>query len=422
MLIQKKLIVDLIPFKGNPRKEIKPGDPVYEQIKASIERFGLVDPLIWNERTGYLIGGHQRLKVLKDLGYTEVDVSVVNFSPERELEIVIALNKIGNSFDDDMLARMIEQITQCDDFSPEAIGFNWEEITSITDAPNQVLEDDVFDEDKELDAIVEPITKPGDLVQLGPHKLLCGDCAKEDDLVKLLGDERIECCHQDPPYRVAYTGNTGPKNPSGKQRSWNSIKNDSLSPEEYSSWLKGVVSTQRKFLKVGASVCTWNGYANFGLMADIFKTEGIHVSNLIVWVKPTACPSFADYWFGAEFMLYGWVAGDKPHRWYGPRGESNIWHVDRDPVRNYEHPTAKPLELARRVLKNSTVRKDIVFDGFTGSGFNLIACQQMDRVFRGIELEPAYVDVSARRYIRLFGENSVSADVFQRYGKKEVVK
>jgi transposase len=169
-----------------------------------------------------------------------------------------------------------------------------------------------------------------------------------------------------------------------------------------------------------AVVYFWSGYRNFGGMTQVLIDEGFHVANVITWIKESACPGYGDYKFASEFMLYGWLKGGGRHRWFGPPNEQNIWKIDRILADSRLHPTAKPVELARRVLRNSTQKGDVVFDGCAGACFNLIACQQMGRIFRGIEIEPSYVDTAVLRYIRMFGPDSVSKAVMDKYfGRKK---
>jgi len=176
-----------------------------------------------------------------------------------------------------------------------------------------------------------------------------------------------------------------------------------------------LMTTLLPFLEPGTPAYFWSGFRNFGMMTQLLMDLNFHVANVINWIKPVACPGFGDYKFGSEFLLYSWLKGGGPHRWFGPKNETNCWEIDRDDAAGKLHPTAKPISLARRVLRNSSQRGDIVFDGCMGAGFNLISCQQMGRVFRGCDIEPVYLDVCVRRYIRAFGMDSVSPEIRRKY-------
>jgi len=140
---------------------------------------------------------------------------------------------------------------------------------------------------------------------------------------------------------------------------------------------------------------------------------------VITWAKPNFAIGYGDYNQQTEFCLYGWK-GDAPHRWYGPTNESTLWEVKRDPTREYVHPTQKPLALAHRAIRNSSVRDDLVLDLFLGSGSTLIAAQGLDRRCYGMEIDPKYCDAIVRRYIALVGKDRVSEQIRERYIKKEV--
>lgn len=173
MQIEKKKVIDLVPADYNPRKDLKPGDKEYEKLKRSIGEFGYVDPLIWNKRTSRLVGGHQRLKVLKDMGIDEVDVVVVDMDEEKEKALNVALNKISGDWDKDKLMLLITDL-QGEDFDVSLTGFDPEELDDLfKDDMKDGVKDDNFDVDKELKK--PTMTKAGDLWQLGEHRLLCGD-------------------------------------------------------------------------------------------------------------------------------------------------------------------------------------------------------------------------------------------------------
>ena len=188
MVIERKHTADLIPADYNPRKDLKPGDAEYEKLKRSIEQFGYVEPVIWSKTTGFVVGGHQRLKVLLDMGITEVECVVVEMDAEKEKALNIALNKISGEWDKDKLALLIADL-QGADFDVSLTGFEPAEIDSLfKDAQQSKVKDDDFDVDAELKS--PAITKAGDLWTLGQHRLVCGDSTKAETFALLMGDRK----------------------------------------------------------------------------------------------------------------------------------------------------------------------------------------------------------------------------------------
>ncbi|MCX5705999.1 MAG: DNA modification methylase [Candidatus Omnitrophica bacterium] len=420
MEIKRINISQINPAAYNPRKDLKPGEPEYEKLKTSLESFGYVDPIIWNSRTGNLVGGHQRLKVLVAQGLTEVEASVVDLSLEREKALNLALNKVQGEWDEDKLAVLLVELQQLPDFDVGLIGFDLPEISEILDRQEEAKEDG-FDLDNELEKTGEPITKPGDLIELGPHRLLCGDSSKPEDIAKLLGGKKVSLIFTDPPYNVDYYGGNRPipeKSRPKPSRNWQKIYNDNLTQEEYGAWLKKVFNNAACYLAPGTPIYVWNGHRQFGPMYQMFTEMGFHVSCVITWAKESFAIGYGDYNQQTEFCLYCWKEDNGAHYWCGPANESTLWQVKREPTGSYEHPTTKPVALAHRAIKNSSKRGDIVLDMFLGSGTTLIAAEGLERICYGVELSAAYCDVIIRRYLALVGKDKVSNELQNRYLKE----
>lgn len=171
--IEKIAISKLVPAKYNPRKDLKPGDTEYEKLKRSVEEFGYVEPIIWNKRTNRVVGGHQRLKVLVDLGFNEVDCVVVELPEEKEKALNIALNKINGEWDRDKLAILISDL-QGSDFDVSLTGFDEDELADLF---SQFEEKEVKDDKFDLTAALEKASfvERGDIWTIGRHRLMCGD-------------------------------------------------------------------------------------------------------------------------------------------------------------------------------------------------------------------------------------------------------
>lgn len=420
MRIQKVSISQINPAPYNPRVDLKPGDPDYEKLKNSLTVFGYVEPLVWNERTKTLISGHQRLKILISQGMEDVDVSVVDLSVEKEKALNLALNKIRGDWDEDKLGELLEELQKTPDFDIDLTGFDLPEITELLDNLHEADEEDGFDFEGALEAIEEPVTKKGDLIELGPHRILCGDSSNREDLKKLIKEEVVSLLHTDPPYNVNYYGGKRPhvKARPKSSRQWERIYCDNMDQGQYEAWLKTILENASLYFAQGAAVYIWNGHRQFGPMYQMLTKLGFHVSCVITWVKECFSISYADYNQQSEFCLYGWKQKTGSHRWFGPANESTVWQIKRDATKGYIHPTQKPIALAQRAMRNSSLRDEVVLDLFLGSGSTLIAAESLNRRCFGVEIDPRYCDAIIRRYIALKGQENVSSEVRAKYLKE----
>ena len=141
MKIKRVPITRLNPAAYNPRRDLQPGDPAYQTLARSMTRFGCVEPIIWNERTGNVVGGHQRLKVLIAAGKTELDVSVVNLSEEDEKALNLALNKISGEWDEEGLTRLLQELTETAGVDETLTGFDPGELDALLDSLSGVTQD-----------------------------------------------------------------------------------------------------------------------------------------------------------------------------------------------------------------------------------------------------------------------------------------
>lgn len=169
-------ISKIIAAPYNPRLDLQPGDPEYEKLERSLEEFGCVEPLVWNRRSGHLVGGHQRLKVLIAKGQTRATVSVVDLSPEKERALNLALNRISGAWDEAKLAAVLEELIALPDFELGLTGFDLDEARQMIAACAGVeARPEAFDVEAELAAERPVVTRPGEIIELGAHRLLCGD-------------------------------------------------------------------------------------------------------------------------------------------------------------------------------------------------------------------------------------------------------
>ena len=398
MEIRRVAVEKINPAEYNPRKDLKPGDPEYERLKLSIDEFGLVEPLVWNEVTGNLVGGHQRLKILLEQGVNEVEVSVVHLDLEHEKALNVALNKIQGEWDEDKLTKLFKELSTSD-INMALTGFGEEEIEELI---KDIVVDEVDVVETDVPDVPEtPITQTGDLWMLGRHRLLCGDSTKVDDVLRLMNGNRADAMITDPPYGVEYGAkNEFLNNVVGfyENRITRPIANDDL--EDY-----------RQFFREFLNAAVLNEYNTvyifmsnkelLNLMLAI-QDAGYYYSTLLVWVKNAAPFRMMDYKAQHEFILYGWKG---KHKFYGPYRTTVIFE-DR-PIKNDLHPTMKPVSVISQLILDGSDTNAIIYDPFGGSGSVLIACEQLNRTCYMMEIDPHYCDVIVKRWEDLTGQKAV---------------
>lgn len=387
MIIEKKNTADLLPADYNPRKDLKPGDAEYEKLKRSIEQFGYVEPVIWNQTTGRVVGGHQRLKVLMDMGMTEVDCVVVAMDEEKEKALNIALNKISGDWDKDKLALLIADL-QGADFDVSLTGFEPAEIDALF---KDTLKDGVKDDDFDVGAeLAQPtMTKPGDIWTLGRHRLICGDSTKAETYDLLMGSTKANLVITDPPYNVNYEGSAG------------KIKNDNMADEAFYNFLLDAHTQMHSAMADDASIYVFHADTEGLNFRRAFADAGFYLSGCCIWKKQSLVLGRSPYQWQHEPCLYGWKKNGK-HQWYTGRKETTIWEFDK-PKKNGDHPTMKPIPLLAYPIMNSSMSNSVVLDPFGGSGSTLIACEQTDRICYTVELDEKFCDVIVKRYIEQVG-------------------
>ena len=387
MIFEKKNTADLLPADYNPRKDLKPGDAEYEKLKRSIEQFGYVEPVIWNKTTGRVVGGHQRLKVLMDMGLSEVDCVVMEMDEDKEKALNIALNKISGDWDKDKLALLIADL-QGTDFDVSLTGFEPAEIDALF---KDTLKDGVKDDDFDVGAeLAQPtMTKPGDIWTLGRHRLICGDSTKAETYDLLMGNTKANLVITDPPYNVNYEGSAG------------KIKNDNMADEAFYNFLLDAYTQMHSAMADDASIYVFHADTEGLNFRRAFADAGFYLSGCCIWKKQSLVLGRSPYQWQHEPCLYGWKKNGK-HQWYTGRKETTIWEFDK-PKKNGDHPTMKPIPLLAYPIMNSSMSNSVVLDPFGGSGSTLIACEQTDRICYTVELDEKFCDVIVKRYIEQVG-------------------
>lgn len=391
MEIKELPLKELKPAAYNPRKKLKKGDKEYEKIKQSLLKFGYVDPIIVNEDLT-VIGGHQRLTVLKDLDYETAKCVIVDLPKEDEKALNIALNKITGQWDEALLADLLLDLQESD-FNLDLTGFEPPEIDDIlSNVHDKELSEDEFDVEEELKK--PTLSRHGDIWQLGKHRVICGDSTKAETYKQLLDDRKANLVVTDPPYNVDVEETAG------------KILNDNMSDGDFYQFLLSMFTQVENHMEDDASIYVFHSDTEGLNFRKAFKDAGFYLSGCCIWKKNSLVLGRSPYQWQHEPCLYGWKKKGK-HQWFSDRKQTTIWEYDR-PKSSKDHPTMKPIQLMAYPIQNSSMRGTIVLDPFLGSGSTLIAADQTGRVCYGIELDEKFVDVIVKRYIEVTGDTEVT--------------
>ncbi len=431
LLIESVKISAIQRAKYNPRKALKPGDPAYDRLKKAVDTFGLVEPLIWNKRTGNLVGGHQRLSIIEARGDSTVEVSVVDLADREEKALNLALNKHSGEWDFATLADVLQEL-DAGDMDMDLTGFSASELERLMTwtAPNAGL----TDENAVPEPPKEPIAKPGDLWLLGKHRVLCGDSTVATDVERLLAGVVPNLMVTDPPYGVNYDPTwraaAGVNKSMGKM---GKVEND-----DRADW------TEAWALFPGNIAYVWHGGLHASEVHANLTAVGFDVRSQIIWAKDRFALSRGQYHWQHEPCWYAVRRGHKAD-WCGKRNQSTYWkdnlgaigerlraarlsegwaeisaiaeEVDALiqstvwPIPAREdggrgHGTQKPVECMRRPMLNNSNPGQAVYDPFLGSGTTVIAAESTGRIAYGIEINPAYMDVIVKRWSDFTGKKA----------------
>lgn len=369
------------PYAQNPRQN----DEAVSAVAESIRQFGFRQPIVV-DADGVIVCGHTRYKAAQQLGLTEVPVHIAtDLTPEQAKAYRIADNKSGELAEWDMDLLPIELADlQGAGFDLESIGFDTDELAKLLDPG---IADGETDPDEAPPVPEEAITQPGDIWQLGEHRLICGDSCEPETYAQLLNDERVDLLLTDPPYNVAYQGGTDEAL---------TIANDDMDAASYRQFLIDALGCAAAVLQPGAGFYVWHADTYGGIVRAACEEVELPVRQCLIWKKNSLVLGRQDYQWIHEPCLYGWKPG-AAHRWMGDRAQTTVLEHDK-PKRNGEHPTMKPVELITKLVQNSSGVEDLVLDPFGGSGSTLIACQRTGRRARLVELDPRYCDVIVRRW------------------------
>lgn len=391
MQIEEIKTADLLPYARNSRTH---SEEQVAQIAASIKEFGFTNPVLIDQEN-QIIAGHGRVMAARKLKLKDVPcLRLSHLTESQKRAYVIADNKLALNagWDDEMLALEIKDLQDAD-FDVSLLGFEDDELAKIMGAIVDEVEG-LTDEDATPETPEEPITKPGDIYQLGKHRLMCGDSCSTNDMERLCGDQLVDMWLTDPPYNVAYEGGTGL-----------TIQNDDMGDEQFRQFLRDAYVTADIVMKPGAVFYIWHADSEGYNFRGAAKDAGWTVRQCLIWKKSSLVMGRQDYHWKHEPCLYGWKDG-AGHLWSSDRKQTTILEFDK-PSRNGEHPTMKPVALFEYQLLNNTKGGDIVLDSFGGSGTTLIAAEKNGRVARLMELDPKYCDVIVKRWEEFTGKKAV---------------
>lgn len=413
-------VADLVPYARNARTH---SVEQVEQIARLIREFGWTTPVLVRAETDGVIAGHGRLLAAEQLGLAEVPtLEAVGWSDAQVRAYVLADNKVALNagWNEELLAAELKDLVELG-FDMDLTGFTGGELEALDPAASKYL----TDPDDAPDLAPTPVSRIGDVWQLGAHRVICGDSTSAAHVAELMAGHLADACWTDPPYNVDYRGKAG------------KIANDSMEGELFQTFLTQAMTVAFDVLQSGAACYVAHADTEGLAFRSAFRSAGFKLSGCLIWRKNALVLGRSDYQWQHEPVLYGWKPGAR-HRWYGGRKattirelggsvfsqnadgtvlvrvgneslivsgtdlnvrplEPTVLWIDR-PTRSAEHPTMKPVELIARMLRNSTKLGDVVLDLFGGSGSTLICCETLGREARLCELDPRFVDVIVRRW------------------------
>jgi DNA modification methylase len=368
----------LIAYAGNPRRN----DHAVEAVAAAIKRFGFRVPVL-AKSDGSLIDGHLRIKAAKRLGMTEVPVVLCDDLSEAEIKALrISINRMAElaEWDEELLMAELEGLA-AEGITMDDVGFDLDALEELG-ASAEPEGNPEADAEPQIDKAEELRAKwgvePGQLWELGDHRILCGDSTKAEDVARVLAGDKPLLMVTDPPYGVEYENKKG------------AVTND-----DRSDW------TQTYKLSQCAVAYVWHGERTAIDVGCNLQSSNFVIRGRVIWVKPSLTMGRGHYHFQHEGAWYAVQKGSKSG-WCGDHKQSTVWNISRE---DHAHPTVKPVECMARPIRNHD--SEYVYEPFSGSGTTIIACEQLGRKCRAIEISPAYVSVALQRYQDATGKTPV---------------
>lgn len=390
-----KKVSDLIPYVNNARTH---SDEQVIKLASSIKEYGFIAPIVISEDGGVL-AGHGRLLAAKKLGIDEVPCVVESHLTEIQKKgYILADNRLSldAGWDDDLLKIELQTLKD-NDVDLALTGFDEEEINNLLGMNDNVVESIKKDDPVEIDEDVEPTTKLGDLILLGEHRLICGDCTDQNVVNRLFGDDKPNLMVTDPPYGVNY-------DPKTLGRPYSENRSGKVYNDDRADWQEAYA------LFPGNVAYVWHSALHSDVVYDGLRSCGFTINSLIVWNKSQFFLGCSDYHWKHEPCVY---ATRGKHNWHGDRTQTTVWDIPN--IRNLDegewgHGTQKPIECMKRPMENNSEPGEYVYDPFCGSGTTIIAAERTGRKCLACELNPIYCDAIIKRWESETGRNAIIQD------------
>jgi DNA modification methylase len=380
------------PYPHNPRKI---SDMAIAKVAASIREFGFRQPIVVDGE-GVVIAGHTRLAAASSLGLASVPVHIArDLTPVQARAYRLADNRTGQEAEWDNELLRVEMLALAGlDVDLSLTAFDPDEIAGLSGHQG------LTDPDEVPEAPTVPITQPGDVWQLGSHRLVCGDATNADDVARTLGGVKPHLMVTDPPYGVDY-------DPDWRNRA------DRANGKPYGASAIGLVTNDERAdwrgawaLFPGDVVYAWHPPG--AMQVDHFAalaSAGFDVRMQIIWAKSHFPIGRGNYHVQHEPCWYA-VRKRKTAHWSGDRTQSTLWHIDKPMKSETGHSTQKPVECMRRPIENNSSPGQAVYDPFVGSGTTIIAAEMTGRACHVLEIAPAYCDISVERWQNFTGRKA----------------
>lgn len=393
------------PLERNPRR----GD--VEFIRGQLKRFGQYVPIVVREETGEILKGNHTWHALKEEGAGKVAI-VRRSEPDDDEAMRLA---IGDNHASDLSEWDVPELHGVLAEMPDlqGTGFDAPALEALaTEAARLSVGDQPIPAPPTPEPPKCPTTRLGDVIQLGAHRLMCGDCTKPDDMAALMGGELAGIVFTDPPYGVSYRDRGhGSEKERLKEKGvrivhrFEAIEGDDLAGDQLLAFLVDAFSTVAQHATKKAALYTCHASRTASIFEEALGEAGYQIRAQIIWVKSRPAFNMGQYKYRHEPIFYAFRTGSAP-TWLGDHTQSTVWEVPSEIGRDYEHPTQKPPALAVPAILNSSSASDIVLDPFAGSGSTLIAADHLSRRCNAMELHPGYCDVIVQRWEELTGEKA----------------
>jgi DNA modification methylase len=414
--IRYRSIDSLSMQKRNPRLHSK---AQIRQIARSIETFGFNCPILI-DATSHVVAGHGRLLACRLLGMTEVPtIELAHLTAEQARAFLIAENRLtlNSSWDDALLALHFKELSEVNlEFDLETTGFSTTEIDLLIQNGNADPADEIPPADSG-----PPVTRVGDVWQLGKHRIVCANALDRDTYAVLMNRKRAAAIITDPPFNCRIAGHVSGLG--AVQHKEFAMASGEMSRPEFIAFLSRVFENLVSVATDGSLHYIFIDWRHLTEMIAAGDGAYSELLNVCIWAKDTG--GMGSFYRSRHEMVFVWKAGKAPHRnnielgRHG-RNRTNVWEcagANSFAGRSSEdgnvlalHPTVKPVPLIADAILDCTARGDIVLDPFLGSGTTLLAAERVGRTCYAIEIDPAYVDVAIRRWQRLTGGHAVRAD------------